>query len=78
MRLPGFTAENSLERSPDAYRARTKNTDSAQGVRPSVFGAGLCRDCDGSTFRCPPGTFCVRLCTRTGGYAYCESIGKVY
>lgn len=81
MRLPGFTAENALGRAANSYRAGAgRAAGQGQGVRPAVIGGGArgCRDCDGSVFYCPPGTWCNRLCTASGGFAYCESIDKVY
>ena len=75
MRMPGFTAEKALGRAVHQYRAAAgAGAADRQSVQAAVIGGGgrSCRDCDGSYFTCPPGTYCVRLCTRTGGYAYCE------
>ena len=76
MGMPGFTAEKSSGKAVHQYRAAAGA--GAAAARQSVQAAVMdevrkpCRDCDGNEFNCPPRTRCVRLCTNTGGYAYCD------
>lgn len=75
MSLPGFTAEASLYQAETTYRSAGAGAAAArQSVQAAVMNEvrNSCRDCDGNQFDCPPRTRCVRLCTRTGGYAYCD------
>jgi hypothetical protein len=80
MRMPGFTAEKSLGKAVHQYRAAAAGAgaDAArQSVQAAVIGGGTgrevtpCRDCDGTAIPCSDG-ICVRVCTRNGGYAYCQ------
>lgn len=82
MRMPGFTAEQALGTSRRSYRAGAHGAAArAAGAHPAVSirnreperrDGVQCRNCDGSTFVCPFGTTCYRLCTMDGqGTAYC-------
>jgi hypothetical protein len=81
MRMPGFTAEHALGTSRRSYRsgahgaaARAAGAHPAIRIQPQRRDGVECRNCDGSTFLCPLGSECVRLCTTDGqGAAYCAA-----
>jgi hypothetical protein len=81
MNLPGFTAEHALGTSRGFYRSGAHGAAArAEGAHPAAVRIRVqrrdgeeCTNCDGSTFLCPLGSRCVRLCTTDGqGTAYCE------